>query len=186
MTTQLYRLIVAAHLIAITGNRLHAQMPRIAVDGNVGLGYGMGGPTSDHRWGVSTNATVAVGREIRPQRGHVLAASLSWQGPGPHGDSCTWDFATGKCRPIFPSFSSVGLLLGLQQHDDNVTIRELIGPAVLWADGNRIGGIEARVDAAFRTPARLRAVLGLKGSLVPQFQGRTYGLLALMFGVGVQ
>jgi hypothetical protein len=186
-----FPLLMSTFIVALAHGTLPGQVPGIAVDGNVGLGWGLGGPVSEYRKGIAANAVLAIGKGRA-----VFALSRAWQGPPPHGDTCVWDFETGRCRPLFPSFSSWALLVGMQQEAPNVSIRELIGPAVFIREligpavchdaGTRVGGLEARFDLGLRLASHLRLLTAVKGALVPRFRGRAYGLGALTLGLRLQ
>ena len=168
--------------VVVGGTPLGAQAPRFAVDAVAGVGHGSGGPPAHFRTGFASHALLAIGR---PGGSTVWAGSLGWQGPGPRAGTCTLE-ANGKCRPDFWSFSSFGLLWGGHQESPGGSTRELVGPMVFQTDGSKTVGIDARLDAAFRTVPHMRFVIAAKGSVLPRFRGRTYFLGAVMIGLRLQ
>lgn len=151
----------------------------------------------DANFGVET--VLASGEYRAPHRGSavdgLLAMRLQGAGRGAllaglsAGTPWAWTStsiclpaSTGGCIPTFPQFLKVGALLGWE--NAGATLRAMSGPAYVRADGNQAFGLQGRVDGAAPISRHLALVASVRGTMIPNYRGDTFGVYAL--GVGIR
>jgi hypothetical protein len=167
-------------------NTLHAQAaPPLSLDLTIGRGSSSGG-TYRNRGGLFGDALVGYRLGDRTSGGWIAGASIAAQGSGGGTDICIL-LPSGGCVPDFPSFYSVGGLLGWATGTGRgTTMRLLAGPAYLWASEGDGAGIQGRLDVSTASAWHLALVAAARGMLLPNFDGSTLSLWSFGVGISVQ
>jgi hypothetical protein len=143
---------------------------------------------------VAGDATVASGVRRVGGGGLVVAMAAAFQTAPPHGDDCVIDAQTpNRCLPDYPTFVSLGALVGWEQVGVAgtprwISTRVLAGPAYYRVNLHELPertrgafGVQARLDLSMPAGAHLAFVTSLRGALLPDvgndaFITRTIGL----------
>ena len=158
----------------------------LSLDLSVGPGYLLGGPEVLSRGSMVADGLLIL-RLAKDGRGGLLAGmSASWQGPPPSGDMCKRGQA-GQCLQNYPQFTTVALLAGWTSA--SARVRVLGGVATVRAQPEEQSarpdytvGFPVRVETVLAKFSHVAAVVSLQATVLPQYRGDAYTLLASGLG----
>lgn len=157
-----------------------------SIEATVGFSAGGGGAFIE-RGGAAVDAVLAM--PLARTSAGTFVAGLTASGNGKATSELVCADGPGNvCIGSYPTFLSLGLVAGVQQSlGRNASARVLAGPAYYQAvDGPDTWGLQGRVDVARPFAPRTAAVLSLRGSVLPSYEGETLRFASLALGLRVQ
>lgn len=157
-----------------------------SIEATVGLSTGGGGAFIE-RGGAAVDAVLAVPLARTSAGTFVAGLTASGNGKATSELVCV-DGPGGVCIGSYPTFLSLGVVGGVQQPlGRNASARVLAGPAYYQAvDGPDTWGLQGRVDVARPFAPRAAAVLSLRGSVLPSYEGETLRFASVALGLRLQ
>lgn len=159
----------------------------IALDLNVGPGTVLGGPEVLSRGSMVADGLLTMRLANAGSSGLVAGMSVSWQGPPPSGDKCVRSQPVGPCLENYPQFASYGVFAGWTSAAGRV--RVLGGVAAVGAQPDEQSakpeytvGFPVRVETVLAKFSHVAAVASLRATVLPQYRGNAYTLLASGLG----
>lgn len=157
-----------------------------SIEASFGVSTGGGGVFIE-RTGVALDGVVAV--PLRQAGRGAIVAALTASGNGkPTSELVCVDGPGDACIGSYPSFFGAALVLGVQQPlGRSASARILAGPGYYQAvDGADTWGMQGRVDVARPVAAHAAAVVSLRGSVLPSYEGETLRFASLALGLRIQ
>lgn len=163
---------------------VEAQQRSLSLDATVGMGHGRttGEYVGDRR-GVALDLLMAL--RLRPAIGGALVAGLNASAQGPFvGQDLLLCLPSpdGDCARQYPAFATLGALVGWE--NSSATLRVLAGAAYAESDAAAALAVQGRVEAAVPIARHLALVASARGTMIPNYRGDAFSLLA--FGAGIR
>ena len=186
-TIRLLRLIIAAGAaLGITAARASAQTrPALSFDATVGFGTSR---TDGLRKGGGSNfssggdLTLALRLPMKSGGGLIVGVNGGTQGPFTKDDACSIA-PGGGCLPEHPRFVIYSALGGWEHRSGTLRLMGGVGAALPSWERPALA-IQSRIDIAVPVMEHIAMIASVKGSVIPNYQGDTFGLGAI--GVGLR
>jgi|SRR5690606_33842619 len=161
-----------------------AQTPgRLSVDLGIGRGLGTGdGWYMDNGKGITGDVLVSYRLRDLGSGGLLVGANAGIQGTSAYATICTIGPEEG-CLAPFPQFGIFAAAVGWESSGGN--LRAFVGPALVHADATA-AAVFGRGDVALPLFSRVSAVLGLRGTVVPDYRGDPFYLGSLSIGLRIR
>ncbi|HEU5207973.1 MAG TPA: hypothetical protein VFU06_01075 [Longimicrobiales bacterium] len=176
-------LVIAAAIGAGASDVAAQARSPLSLDLNVGRGIGTGhGTYLDNSDGFIGDVLLAYRLRGIGSGGLLAAFDAGIQGTRSHALVCM-EPENVQCVPPFPEFKVFAAAVGWE--NSSGSFRAFAGPAVVHAD-EAAGGVFARGDVALPLFSRVWGVAGVRGVIVPDYQGDSFQLGGVSFGLRIR
>ncbi len=153
-----------------------------AIDLSIGVGQ-MQSSTPHIGGGIAPTLDLMVSRwrEGTSRKNLVFGLGVGIQGGGTYDLVCRLT-ASGDCMPPYPGFTSLSALAGWQS--PRGWLRVFGGPTLAYGDEAALG-LQGRIDLAAPLSRRVSLTLNGRGFALPSFQGASYQLFDVGFGLRI-